>query len=241
MAKPLESRRKEPPLERGGGPRRSGALVRAETYRRLSAFDREAAERNGGRKVLAGVDEAGRGALAGPVVTAAVILPPGAELVGVDDSKRLSEKRREALFDEVVAAATAVTIACGHPRLIDERNILQATLMMMHRAVSRLRPRPELVLVDGRDAFQWDGIVVAVKRGDSKSLTIAAASIVAKVARDRLMRKLHRQYPHYNFMSNKGYGSKEHLQAIMSHGTASVHRRSFRAKVVENAAELSLI
>jgi ribonuclease HII len=241
LAKPLESRRKEPPLERTRKPRRDWALVREETYRRLVAFDREVAERDGWRKVLAGVDEAGRGALAGPVVTAAVILPPDPELVGVDDSKRLSENRRETLFDQIVSAATAVTIACGHPRLIDERNILQATLMMMHRAVSRLRPRPELVLVDGRDTFQWDGTVVAVKRGDSKSLAVAAASIVAKVARDRLMRKLHVRYPHYNFMSNKGYGSKEHLQAILSHGSASVHRRSFHAKVVENPAELFLL
>jgi ribonuclease HII len=188
--------------------------------------------------VLAGVDEAGRGALAGPVVTAAVILPPDPQLIGVDDSKRLTEKHREALFDEIVASATAVTIAFGHPQLIDEQNILQATLMTMRRAVSRIRPRPELVLVDGRDAFQWDRPVVAVKKGDSKSLAIAAASIVAKVARDRLMRKLHVRFPQYNFARNKGYGSKEHVEAILSHGTASAHRSSFRVKVVENRPEL---
>jgi ribonuclease HII len=186
------------------------------------------------------VDEAGRGALAGPVVTAAVILPPESGLIGVDDSKRLPEKRREELFGTIVSAATAVTIACGHPPLIDDRNILQATLMMMHRAVSRLRPRPELVLVDGRDSFQWDGSgpVVALTKGDSKSLAIAAASVVAKVARDRMMRKLHKRFPHYNFESNKGYGSKEHLDALLEYGPGPAHRRSFRPKVVENPPRL---
>jgi ribonuclease HII len=106
--------------------------------------------------------------------------------------------------------------------------------MMMSRAVSRLRPRPDLVLVDGRDVFQWEGSVAPVTKGDSKSLAIAAASIVAKVARDRMMRKLHKCFPHYNFQSNKGYGSREHLDALVEFGPGPVHRRSFRPKVVEN-------
>jgi ribonuclease HII len=234
LAKLLESRRSAEPPERAT--RGVRAAVAQDTYDRLWAFDREAAGFGGRSRLLAGVDEAGRGALAGPVVTAAVILPPEPDptLVGVDDSKRLTEKRREELFGAVVSAATAVTIACGHPPLIDDRNILQATLMMMSRAVSRLRPRPDLVLVDGRDVFQWEGSVAPVTKGDSKSLAIAAASIVAKVARDRMMRKLHKCFPHYNFQSNKGYGSREHLDALVEFGPGPVHRRSFRPKVVEN-------
>jgi len=232
LAKPPASRRNAP-----------GSHVRlkpgcAETYERLAEFDVERASFGGRRRLLAGVDEAGRGALAGPVVTAAVILPANPGLVGVDDSKRLSEKIRENLFDEIVAAATAVTISCGHPALIDSRNILQATLMMMHRCVDRLRPRPDLVLVDGRDIFQWDGPVAAVIKGDSKSLSIAAASVVAKVARDRMMRKLHNRFPQYNFEKNKGYGSREHLLALVAHGAAAPHRRSFHPKVVENRPDL---
>jgi ribonuclease HII len=205
-----------------------------DTYRRLRAFDADVAGAAGGASVIAGVDEAGRGALAGPVVAAAVILPPDSGLIGVDDSKRLSERIREGLFDQIVAAATAVAISFGHPALIDERNILQATLITMHRAVTRLGTRPDLVLVDGRDVIQWDGPVLAVKGGDSRSLAIAAASVVAKVARDRMMRKLHRRFPHYNFVSNKGYGSREHLDAILAHGVAAPHRRTFRPKIVEN-------
>jgi ribonuclease HII len=203
-----------------------------ETYLRLKAFD--AAQSAGGFRLIAGVDEAGRGALAGPVVAAAVILPPDPGIIGVDDSKRLPERLREALFGDIVTAATAVTISFGHPSLIDERNILQATLMTMHRAVARLGTRPDLVLVDGRDVIQWEGPVVAVKQGDSRSLAIAAASIVAKVARDRMMRKLHKRFPHYNFVRNKGYGSREHLDAILEHGAAPPHRRSFRPKIIEN-------
>jgi ribonuclease HII len=201
----------------------------------LLAFDAEAAASLGGARRIAGVDEAGRGALAGPVVAAAVILPPDPDLVGVDDSKRLTEPFRERLFGDVVRAAIAVRIAFGHPALIDEKNILQATLMTMHRAVSRLGVRPDLVLVDGRDAINWDGPVAAVKKGDGKSLAIAAASVVAKVARDRLMRKLHNRFPQYNFLRNKGYGSREHLEAIVAHGAAPPHRRSFRPKIIENA------
>jgi len=198
------------------------------------AFDVEAAASFGGAQRIAGVDEAGRGALAGPVAAAAVILPPDPGIVGVDDSKRLSERFREQLFGDIVEAATAVTISFGHPALIDERNILQATLITMHRAVARLGIRPDLVLVDGRDAIQWDGPVAAVKQGDGRSLAIAAASVVAKVARDRMMRKLHKRFPHYNFMRNKGYGSREHLEAILVHGPAPLHRRSFRPKILDN-------
>jgi ribonuclease HII len=205
-----------------------------DTYSRLAGFDgRYQTSGNGDFRLIAGVDEAGRGALAGPVVSAAVILPPDSGLLGVNDSKKIAENKREALFSEIVAAAAGVCIAFGQPDLIDKENILGATLITMHRAVSRIRPRPDLVLVDGRDAFQWDGPVLAVKKGDAKSLSIAAASIVAKVARDRLMRKLHNRFPAYNFSQNKGYGTKEHLDAIIAHGAARVHRTSFHPKIVE--------
>ncbi len=211
---------------------------RLETYQRLLAYDNEIAYASGRVRLVAGVDEAGRGALAGPVTSAAVILPLNSGLVGVNDSKKIPEKTRELLFSQIVSTALAISISFGSPELIDDQNILQATLFTMRRAVSRLKIRPDLVLVDGRDTIQWGGPVVAVTRGDGKSLTIAAASVVAKVARDRLMRKLHNRFPHYNFRSNKGYGSKEHLDAILERGPAEVHRRSFRPKVVENAATL---
>jgi len=184
---------------------------------------------------LAGVDEVGRGALAGPVVCAAVVLRRDCALVGVDDSKRLDAARREELFTRIVAGADSVKIAFGHPDLIDRENILVATLMTMHRAVGALRVRPDVVLVDGRDAFQWNGTVVPVPQGDARSLSIAAASIVAKVARDRMMGRLHERFPQYNFRQNKGYGTRDHIEAISAHGAAPVHRRSFLLKIVEKS------
>jgi ribonuclease HII len=213
---------------------RPDAVDIADRYLELEAFDRGYAEApDGGLLTLAGVDEAGRGALAGPVVSAAVILPRGSGLVGVDDSKKLTGEQREELFGRIVASAAAVSIACGHPPLIDLQNILGATLITMHRAVERLRRRPDIVLVDGRDAFQWRGRVIPVTKGDSRSLVIAAASIVAKVARDRLMSKLHKRFPQYNFDRNKGYGTRDHLAALVEHGPAPAHRKSFHAKVIE--------
>jgi ribonuclease HII len=213
--------------------RRSAAPERARArYRALAAFDRGYAER--GLPLIVGVDEAGRGALAGPVVAAAVVLPPACGLLEVDDSKRLSERARERLFDEIVARASGVRIAFGAPAVIDRENILRATLMSMHRAVEALGLRPDLVLVDGRDVFQWRGTVVAVEKGDGRSLSIAAASVVAKVARDRAMRRLDRRFPGYNLGVNKGYGTRDHLEAIARLGPTGAHRRTFLAKVVEN-------
>jgi len=200
-------------------------------YCELEAFDREHA--TGAITLVAGVDEAGRGALAGPVVCAAVILPAGSDLLQVDDSKAVSEENRERLFDEIVRSAVSVGVAFSQPAVIDRENILQATLMAMHRAVDGLGQAPDLVLVDGRDTFQWRGRLLAVKKGDSQSLSIAAASIVAKVARDRAMRRLHRRYPAYNFAQNKGYGTKDHLDALSRLGPADVHRRSFLGKTVD--------
>ncbi len=227
MAKRLEYERSARSRNPDGG----AAGARELRYQALEQFDRRYIGR--GFDVIAGVDEAGRGALAGPVVSAAVILPRDSCLYGVDDSKKLGEKAREALFDRIVAEAKSIAIAFAQPRLIDRENILRATLMTMHRAVERLRICPDLVLVDGREVFQWPGRMVAIRKGDSQSLSVAAASIVAKVSRDRAMRRLHRRYPCYNFERNKGYGTKDHLEALVAHGAAEIHRRTFLAKIVE--------
>jgi ribonuclease HII len=201
-------------------------------FKKLCAFDREFEAQ--GFRLIAGVDEAGRGALAGPVVSAAVVLRDDSHLLRVNDSKAVEEEEREALFREIISSAVSVGISFSHPAAIDRHNILQATLMTMHRAVEALRLEPDLVLVDGRELFQWPGRLLPVVGGDAKSLRVAAASIVAKVARDRLMRRLHRKYPHYHFDQNKGYGTKDHLDAIAAHGVLEVHRRSFLGKVVAN-------
>ncbi len=194
--------------------------------------------RPGGERQLAGLDEAGRGALAGPVVAAAVILPPDSNLVGVDDSKRLSEKQRETVFSTIVEKALAVGIGIGHPTLIDDKNILNATLIAMARAAGNLKLEPSIILVDGRDRVDSTTQVIPIIGGDRQSLAIAAASIVAKVARDRMMRRLHDRYPVYNFLRNKGYGTREHIEAIERHGMIAAHRKSYRVKTVEKTPRL---
>jgi ribonuclease HII len=201
-------------------------------FQSLVEFDRELASR--GYASIAGVDEAGRGALAGPVVAAAVVLREDCDLVRIYDCKAVAEADRESLFQDIVASAVSVGIAFSHPAVIDRDNILRATLASMHRAVEALRLTPDIVLIDGREGIQWPGRVVPVVKGDAKSLCVAAASIVAKVARDRFMRRLHRAFPSYHFDQNKGYGTREHLAAIAALGAASVHRRSFLGKVVAN-------
>lgn len=204
-------------------------------YRRLEAFDRDHVAET---ERLAGVDEAGRGALAGPVVAAAVVLPPGCELLGVNDSKAVGEADREALFEHIVARSLAVGIACSPPSVIDRENILNASLMAMARAIQNLRLIPNVVLLDGRDVIPATARVVSVIGGDGKSLSIAAASIIAKVTRDRIMRRLHRRYPVYNFMENKGYGTKDHLEAIRQYGVTREHRLSYRVNAVEKTPTL---
>lgn len=242
MAKPPASRRSgRVRSPRGTGPaapeavagRPEGADARLrKRFERLAGHDDEVRAR--GYRLIAGVDEAGRGALAGPVVSAAVILPERCGLVRIYDSKALTETERESLFHEIAASALALGIGVAHPAVIDRDNILRATLATMHRAVGALRPGPDLVLVDGREAIQWPGPVVPLVKGDSRSLCVAAASIVAKVTRDRVMRRLHRRYPDYNFERNKGYGTRDHLEALAAHGAAEVHRRSFLGKIVAN-------
>jgi len=209
--------------------------LRAE-YRRLEAFDCEYLV--DGRTSLAGIDEVGRGALAGPVVAAAVVVPRGSELIGVTDSKAVDEDKRETLYEEIVAKASAVGIGIRHADRIDSENILNATLVAMGEALRAIKIDCHIVLVDGRDRIEFSRPVVSVVGGDARSLSIAAASIVAKVTRDRWMRALHDRHPEYNFLQNKGYGTKEHIEAIDRHGMITEHRRSFLGKVVAKAPTL---
>lgn len=181
--------------------------------------------------VICGVDEAGRGPLAGPVCAAAVILPPEAIQslleAGLNDSKRLTDVRRRKLYDSIVAQATAYGIAMASETEIDELNILQATLLAMRRAVDKLEVTPALVLVDGNRAPELPLPTETLVGGDGKSANIAAASILAKVTRDRYMEELSQTYPAYGFETHKGYGTKRHYAAILEHGVTPVHRRSF--------------
>ncbi len=177
--------------------------------------------------LVAGVDEAGRGPLAGPVVAAAVILDELQPIAGLQDSKKLSEKRRETLYDEILAKALCCSIAEASVEEIDALNILQATLLAMRRAVDGLRLKPVKVLVDGNRLPVLDVRAEAIVQGDDRVPTISAASILAKVHRDRMCAQLHAQYPQYGFDRHKGYGTAEHLQALADHGPSPWHRRSF--------------
>ena len=177
---------------------------------------------------VAGVDEVGRGCLAGPVVAGAVVLDPGRHIPGVSDSKLVPLADRERLYDLIVDRAVAWAVAAADPAEIDRINIHQASLRAMQRAVLALAPLPDLVLVD---AFRVPGLPMAqrgIVHGDRRCAAIAAASIVAKVTRDRLMMAYHIQYPQYNFARNKGYGTREHLIAIRQNGCCPIHRQSFK-------------
>ena len=181
-----------------------------------------------GEGLIAGVDEAGRGPLAGPVVAAAVILYPGAEILGINDSKQLSEKKREALYPEIIEKSMAVGVGIVGPGRIDEINILQATYEAMRKAVGTLCFQPDLLLVDAVTIPGLDGIrQVPIIKGDAKSLSIGAASIVAKVTRDRIMREMDGIYPEYGFAGHKGYGTAAHVEALKTYGPCPIHRRSF--------------
>ncbi|MBS0293966.1 MAG: ribonuclease HII [Proteobacteria bacterium] len=177
--------------------------------------------------LVAGVDEAGRGPLAGPVVAAAVILDELQPIAGLADSKTLSAARRERLFDEIRAKALCCSIAEASVEEIDRLNILQATMLAMRRAVQGLRLKPRLVLVDGNRLPQLDTPAEAIVKGDARVAAISAASILAKVTRDRWCAELHAQYPQYGFAGHKGYGTAEHLAALQAHGACPQHRRSF--------------
>lgn len=195
----------------------------------LWKYEHEANAR--GYTVICGVDEAGRGPLAGPVCAAAVILPSDLEIEGLNDSKKLTEKKREALYDIIVEKALAYGIAFASETEIDEINILQATFLAMGRAVEQLGIQPDLVLVDGNREPELNGLPVkTIIKGDSLSANIAAASILAKVTRDRLMLELDSQYPQYGFAMHKGYGTQAHYAALREHGVSPVHRQTFLRK-----------
>jgi ribonuclease HII len=181
-----------------------------------------------GYRIVAGVDEAGRGPLAGPVVAAAVILPVGVDLAGVNDSKKLTPSRRDELFDLIHERAVAVGVGMGDHALVDRINILQATLAAMAQAVGALAVPPKYLLIDGISRIPIPIPQRTIKKGDGASISIAAASIIAKVTRDRLMVAYDRQYPGYGFAEHKGYGCVTHLAAIAALGPSPIHRTTFR-------------
>ena len=179
---------------------------------------------------ICGVDEAGRGPLAGPVCAAAVILPPELEIPGLNDSKKLTDKKRRALYDIIVEEAVSYGISMASEQEIDEINILQATFNAMERAMDQLTVRPALALIDGNRERPFPVPVQTVVKGDSLSANIAAASILAKVTRDRYMEEMAERYPQYGFEIHKGYGTKAHYAALTEHGPCPIHRRTFLRK-----------
>ena len=198
----------------------------------LWVYEREAFA--DGVKLVCGVDEAGRGPLAGPVCAAAVILPPELVIPGLNDSKKLTDKKRRELYDVITAEAVSYGIAFADEKEIDEINILQATFLAMARAMEKLTPQPELALIDGNRAKDFGLPVRTVVKGDSLSASIAAASILAKVTRDRLMEQYDEAYPQYGFAIHKGYGTKRHYEALREFGPSPIHRMTFLKKFYEN-------
>lgn len=184
-----------------------------------------------GYKLICGVDEAGRGPLAGPVYAAAVILPRDADIPGLNDSKKLTEKKREALFDVITRSALSYGIASASVEEIEKLNILNATFLAMNRAVAQLDPQPELTLVDGNRNTGIETASRCIVKGDSKCADIAAASVLAKVSRDRYMLALAEEFPEYHFEKHKGYGTKLHYEALREFGPLPVHRVSFLRKM----------
>ena len=193
-------------------------------------FDFENEKYAEGYTAVCGCDEAGRGPLCGPVVAAAVILPRDCEIEGLNDSKKLTEKKREALFDIIKEKAIAYAIAEASPAEIDEINILQATYLAMERAINQLSVKPELALIDGNRAKDFGLPVETVVHGDSLSASIAAASVLAKVTRDDYMLKMAEEYPGYDFEIHKGYGTKAHYAALTNLGVSPIHRMTFLKK-----------
>lgn len=183
--------------------------------------------------MVAGIDEAGRGPLAGPVVAACVIMPPDDLILGIDDSKKVSEKRREALYDIILKKAVAYSVSIVDNHTIDEINILNAARKAFEGALSSLQVRPHHVYTDAMD-IETDIPYTPLIKGDARVYTIAAASIVAKVTRDRIMREYDRQYPEYLFAKHKGYGTKAHYDAIRTYGILDIHRKTFLRKLLQN-------
>ncbi len=196
-------------------------------------YSYEKAAENSGFNIICGVDEAGRGPLAGPVCAAAVILPKDLEIEGLNDSKKLSEKKREQFFDIITEKAISYCVAYGTLEEIEEKNILNATFLAMNRAIDGLNVKPDFALIDGNKIPT--GIKVpaaAVVKGDAKSMSIAAASILAKVSRDRLLMEYDKKYPVYQFAKHKGYGTKLHTDLIKEFGPCDIHRFSFLKNIL---------
>ena len=206
--------------------------MRQEEPMDLWVYEREAFD--AGIRLICGVDEAGRGPLAGPVCAAAVMLPPGLEIPALNDSKKLTDKKRRELYDVITAQAVSYGIAFASEQEIDEINILQATFLAMERAMQKLSPQPELALIDGNRTKDFGLPVRTIVKGDSLSASIAAASILAKVTRDRLMEEYDAQYPQYGFAVHKGYGTKRHYEALREFGPSPIHRKTFLKKFYEN-------
>ena len=196
-------------------------------------YEFEKAAVNSGFSCICGVDEAGRGPLAGPVCAAAVILPEGAVIEGLDDSKKLTEKKRERLYDIIKQTAVAYSVAYGTLEEIETVNILEATYLAMNRAIEGLTVKPDFALIDGNRVPR--GIKIpceTIVKGDSKSMSVAAASVLAKVTRDHLMLEYDKKYPEYNFKKHKGYGTKEHTELIKQYGPCEIHRLSFLKNIL---------
>ena len=196
----------------------------------MKAFDKKYLSKE--VKFLAGVDEAGRGPLAGPVVAAAVIFKKRTNIKGINDSKQLSEKQREVLYTKIISSALAYSVSSVEHKVIDEINILNASMLAMKQAVQGLNIKPHLVLVDGNRSFQSEIPVIPIIKGDTKSFSIAAASILAKVTRDRLMKNLSTQYPIYLWERNKGYPTKQHRETIKMVGPSPLHRKTFLKNII---------
>lgn len=224
-------------MERFSADEREGVKkLIARAQKKLDAYEKEVA-RTENMKIyerkyhdfsyICGIDEVGRGPLAGPVVAAAVILPKNCDILYINDSKQLSEEKREALYEEIMEKAVAVGIGVVSHERIDEINILQATYEAMRQAVSKLSVQPDLLLNDAVTIPELPMKQVPIIKGDAKSISIAAASIIAKVTRDHMMVELDRFYPEYGFAGNKGYGSSAHIEALKKIGPCKIHRRSF--------------
>ena len=189
-----------------------------------------------GHAVVCGVDEAGRGPLCGPVCAAAVILPSGLSIPGLNDSKKLSESKREKLYGEICASCISYGVAYASPEEIDAYNILNATMLAMNRAISQLSPAPDIALIDGNCKKGIDYNALCIVKGDGKSMSVAAASVLAKVSRDRLMRRLAEQYPMYRLETHKGYPTAEHIRLLRAYGPCEIYRRSFLRKILGDSA-----
>jgi ribonuclease HII len=189
-------------------------------------------------KLIAGTDEAGRGPLAGPVVAASVIFPENTRIYGVKDSKLLTEEEREKLLPRILNRALTYSVAVISHGEIDRINILQASLLAMSVSIKRLKVTPDLILVDGNKIFGGNIPALPIIDGDAKSFTIAAASIIAKVTRDRIMKRLCPKFPHYNWSSNKGYATREHIAALKTYGPCVLHRKTFLSKIFTEQYQL---